>query len=177
MKFLLFLILLTGLGWADLPGHNIHVVLQREQHTMWRGGGPRRDTMRALQAAAQEGGRPVTLIDLRHPPFADDLRGGGGRLTPAGEEKAARELGLRYRSISALDKDLISVLDQALQEGDVYIHCMYGVNRTGFAVGRYATARDLKVDRQKMGTRDWNQGVNFQRRLMREDLAGASNSD
>ena len=56
--------------------------------------------------------------------------------------------------------------NEALAEGDVYIHCHYGVNRTGFAVGRYATARDLEVDRAKMGERDWNQGVAFQKRLM-----------
>jgi hypothetical protein len=119
--------------------------------------------MLALQAQAQQQGRPLTLIDLRHPPFDDDLRGGGGRLTPAGEEKLAAQLGLRYRSVSALDKGLIELIDQALAEGDVYLHCQYGVNRTGFAVGRYATARQLKVDRTKMGERDWNQGVNFQR--------------
>ncbi|MBT9584215.1 hypothetical protein IV102_12810 [bacterium] len=178
MKFFLFLFLLTGLAIADPPGHNVHLVFKGEQGTtMWRGGGPRRDTLQALQAAAQQSGRPITLIDLRHPPFADDLRGGGGRLSPTGEEKAARELGLRYRSISALDKNLINVLDDALQQGDVYLHCMYGVNRTGFAVGRYATARDLQVDRKKMGERDWNQGVNFQRTLIRQGAAGATNSN
>jgi len=141
----------------------VHVVIRREQNTLWRGGGPTRETMLALQSSAQQNGRPITLIDLRHPPFADDLRGGGGRLSPAGEEKMARELGLRYLSVSALDKDLVQLMDRALLEGDVYIHCMYGVNRTGFAVGRYATACELKVDRSKLGVRDWNQGVNFER--------------
>ena len=165
--FLLLFLLIVGVG-AQPPGHNVHRVIDHEQNTLWRGGGPTRETLQALQASAQENHRPITLIDLRHPPFADDLRGGGGRLTPAGEEKMALGLGLRYRSISALDKSLIQVIDEALEQGDVYIHCQYGVNRTGFAVGRYATARDLKVDRQKMGERDWNQGVNFQRRIQKE---------
>lgn len=150
---------------SDPPGHNVHRVVLKEGAVMWRGGSPTRETLRALQATARKTGRPVTFIDLRHPPFDDDLRGGGGRLTPAGEEKAARELGLRYRSISALDRDLIEVLAQALRDGHVYVHCQYGVNRTGFAVGRYATAGKLKVDRTKLGERDWNQGVNFQNNI------------
>jgi hypothetical protein len=163
-----FLLLVSGVAAEAPPGHNIHVVTESKSgSTFWRGGGPRADTLKALQARAKETGRPVTLIDLRHPPFDDDLKGGGGRLTPVAEEKSAKELGLRYRSISALDKSLVPTIDEALKQGDVYIHCMYGVNRTGFAVGRYATARNLKVDREKLGERDWNQGVNFQRNLMR----------
>ena len=148
------------------PGHIVHLVVKKEQNSFWRGGGPTRETMLALQAGAKEFNHPVTLIDLRHPPFNDDWISHAGRLTPDGEEKMAKELGLRYHSISALDKGLIKLIDEALAEGDVYIHCHYGVNRTGFAVGRYATARDLEVDRTKLGERDWNQGVAFQKRLM-----------
>ena len=151
---------------AQPPGHNVHLVVKKEQNSFWRGGGPTRETMLALQAGAKELNHPVTLIDLRHPPFNDDWISHAGRLTPDGEEKMARELGLRYHSISALDKGLIKLIDEALAQGDVYIHCHYGVNRTGFAVGRYATARELEVDRAKMGERDWNQGVAFQKRLM-----------
>lgn len=171
MKSLLltvFLLCGTALYAEAPPGHNVHTVTKTDAGTMfWRGGGVRKDTLQALQARAKETGRPVTLIDLRHPPFDDDLKGGGGRLAPAAEEKTARELGLRYRSISALDKGLVPVIDEALKKGDVYIHCMYGVNRTGFAVGRYATARNLKVERTKLGERDWKQGVDFQRNMMR----------
>lgn len=145
------------------PGHNVHPVVEHEQHLFWRGGGPTRETMLALQASARQHQRPVTLIDLRHPPFDDDRRGGGGRLTPAGEKRLAAQLGLRYRAVSALDKDLIAIIDKALQAGDVYLHCQYGVNRTGFAVARYATAHGLTIDRRKLGERDWNQGVRFQK--------------
>ena len=144
------------------PGHNVHSVRELDERVFWRGGGPTRETMLALQARARQKGRPVTLIDLRHPPFNDDFRGTGARLTPAGEKTLSGQLGLRYRAINALDKNLIRVLDEALQAGDVYLHCQYGVNRTGFAVGRYATAHNLKVDRKKLGERDWNQGVRFQ---------------
>lgn len=165
MKAVVFALALTLAGWAQPPGHNIHEVYRQNGNVFWRGGGPRKDTMLSLQARARETGHPVTLIDLRHPPFEDDLKGGGGRLTPAGEKKLAEQYGLRYQSISALDKNLIPVLDKALQAGDVYIHCMYGVNRTGFAVGRYATAHKLKVDREKLGERDWQQGVDFESRL------------
>ncbi len=174
-KFLLLAMLLVAPAVAaplDLPaatqppGHNVHLVVKKEQNSFWRGGGPTRETMLALQAGAKEFNHPVTLIDLRHPPFNDDWISHAGRLTPDGEEKMAKELGLRYHSISALDKGLIKLIDEALAEGDVYIHCHYGVNRTGFAVGRYATARDLEVDRTKLGERDWNQGVAFQKRLM-----------
>lgn len=165
-KFLLLALLLVAPALADPPGHNIHLVMKKDQNSFWRGGGPTRETMLALQASAKGFGHPVTVIDLRHPAFDDDCIPHAGRLTPNGEEKMASELGLRYHSISALDKGLVPLIDKALAEGDVYLHCQYGVNRTGFAVGRYATARNLKVDRAKMGERDWNQGVAFQKRLM-----------
>jgi hypothetical protein len=165
-KFLLLALLLVAPALADPPGHNVHLVFKKEQNTLWRGGGPTRETLLSLRDTAKELGHPVTLIDLRHPAFDDDWIPHAGRLTPAGEEKLAKELGLRYHSISALDKGLVHLIDEALVEGDVYIHCHYGVNRTGFAVGRYATARELEVDRSKMGERDWNQGVAFQKRLM-----------
>jgi len=149
---------------AAPPGHNVHFVAEDKGGSLfWRGGSPRSDTLQALQKRAQERQRPITLIDLRRPPTRDDLLGHAGRLTPTGEAQLARGLGLRYRSISALDSDLIQVLDQALKAGDVYIHCMYGVNRTGFAVARYATAHGLKLDRKALGKRDWQEGVRFQK--------------
>ena len=154
---------------APPPGHNVHRVVEQDEHLFWRGGGPTRETMLALQATARQQQRPLTLIDLRHPPFDDDRRGGGGRLSPAGEKRLANQLGLRYRAVSALDKDLIAIIDEALQAGDVYLHCQYGVNRTGFAVARYATARGLKVDRRKLGERDWNQGVRFQKNRRKKE--------
>ena len=145
------------------PGINIHLVHSGEKGTFWRGAAPLRDTMKALQKEAQLRGRKVTLIDLRHPANADDRSGKSGRLTPAGEEKMASELGLRYRSVSAFERDLPHQIRKALQEGDVYIHCMYGVNRTGFAVARYATAHRLKVERTGLGPRDWSDGAAYQR--------------
>jgi hypothetical protein len=130
---------------------------------LWRGGAPRQDTLQALHRT----GHKVTLIDLRHPANTDDKSGKEGRLSPQDEARLSRQLGFRYVSISALDKNLPVVMDQALSRGDVYIHCMYGANRTGFAVGRYATADKVDVPRDGLGTRDWNEGTDFQQRLER----------
>ncbi|NDD27385.1 MAG: hypothetical protein EB084_03865 [Proteobacteria bacterium] len=153
----------TQKGPAPPPGFNVHLVTLANGHRLWRGGAPRPDTLAALLASARARGVRVTLLDLRHPPFEDDLSGKGGRLSPDAEKKAASTASSRYLSMSALDPSLLKQIEEALSEGDVYVHCMYGVNRTGFAVGRYATARGASVDRTGLGERDFNQGEAFQR--------------
>lgn len=164
---------LTALGSAELaelpPGHNVHQVLVRQGGgTAWRGGAPTRQTLLDLQARARERKRPLLLIDLRHPDNEDDRSGKSGRLSPEAERQLASELGLRYVSISALDHDLVPTMKQGLKDGDIYVHCMYGVNRTGFAMGRYATATHCDMDREALGKRDWQQGVDFETRVQRE---------
>ena len=152
-------------GAANPPGFNVYVVQKKPGSTFYRGGAPRKDTMQALAKAAKAKGKTVTLVDLRTPPFKDDVSGKGGRLSPTQEAAMAEELGIRYVAINALKKDLPSRLKQFQQRGDVYIHCMYGVNRTGFAVARFARAHKVKVDATRLGKRDVKQGDAFQRRL------------
>ena len=148
------------------PGFNVHLVLVTpEGHRFWRGGAPRKDTLDSLAVDATARGATVTLIDLRHPPSADDLSGKGGRLSPDGEPARGAQKGFRYLSISALDKQFNAQLDEALARGDVYLHCMYGVNRTGFAVARYARRHQVKISREGLGKRDWTQGDAFEARL------------
>ncbi|MHB2016529.1 MAG: protein-tyrosine phosphatase family protein [Candidatus Xenobia bacterium] len=167
MRHVLFLALLLGLApaFADAPppGFNVHEVAHTLHGTFWRGGAPRRDTVQALQKAAAAQHRTVTFIDLRHPANGDDTSGKQGRLSPADEQKLAASLGLHYLSISALDPDLIQRIDRALHQGDVYIHCMYGVNRTGFAVARWSLADHVATSRNGLGVRDWADGAAFQR--------------
>ena len=148
-------------------GINVHYVAGGEKGVFWRGAAPRRDTLQALLKSAQARNVKVTLIDLRHPANSDDRSGKSGRLSPHSENQACQEMGLHYESVSAMDGNLIGVLKEALARGDVYIHCMYGVNRTGFAVGRFATAQRLKVERDGLGRRDWEQGVRWQQRVNR----------
>jgi hypothetical protein len=45
---------------------------------------------------------------------------------------------------------------------------MYGVNRTGFAVARYATAKGLDVGREGLGVRDWRDGAAFEARRSKD---------
>lgn len=149
------------------PGFNVHVVEKKAGSTFYRGGAPRKDTMEALVKAAKAKGKTVTLVDLRKPAFKDDHSGKGGRLSPAQEATMARKMGARYVAVNALTKDLPAQLRKFQQQGDVYIHCMYGVNRTGFAVARYARAHKLKVDTTKLGKRDIKQGDTFQANLER----------
>lgn len=145
------------------PGFNIHLVRPHDGHRFYRGGAPRGDTFKTLVSAARARGVIVTFIDLRHPPSTDDESGKGGRLAPAAEQKMATAEHMGYVSVSALDKTLLARIDEALAQGDVYLHCMYGVNRTGFAIGRYATGRKLAVDRDGLGERDYSQGEAFQK--------------
>lgn len=151
---------------SKVPGFNVHVVQQKPGSTFYRGGAPRKDTMEALARAAKAKGKTATLVDLRiKPTFKDDTSGKGGRLTPAQEAAMAKKLGIRYVAINALQKDLPAQLRKFQQHGDIYIHCMYGVNRTGFAVARFAKAAKVKVPTQGLGKRDVRQGDAFQTRL------------
>jgi hypothetical protein len=150
---------------APPPGYNVHLVREAKGRRFWRGAAPRRDTLEALAASARQRGVPVTLVDLRRPATADDVSGKQSKLSPAGEADAARELGLGYLSLSALDREFATKLWKAVAKGDVYMHCMYGVNRTGFAVARYAYTTGETVDRTGLGPRDWKQGNAFQARL------------
>jgi hypothetical protein len=152
---------------APPPGFNVHLSHEEGSSRFWRGGAPRKDTMAALAADAKKRGVTVTLVDLRKPPYDDDLRGKGGRLSPKAEAALAQKLGMRYLHISALDRSLPAKLKQARQAGDLYMHCMYGVNRTGFASARYARAHGVTMNRKGVGKRDWNQGDRFQAALKR----------
>lgn len=147
------------------PGKNVHRVAEVETGVFWRGAAPLSETLTALASSAKGRKRSVTLLDLRSPANSDDRSRKGGRHSPESESAAAKALGIRYRAISALDKDLVKVINTALSSGDVYIHCMYGVNRTGFAVGRWARSKgsdDSRIDRTGLGDRDWRQGWEFQ---------------
>lgn len=150
---------------APPPGFNVHLVQEKETARFWRGGAPKPETVEALAKAAKARGVTVTFIDLRKPANSDDRSGKGGRLSPAAEEALAKKLGLRYEAINALDRALPARLQAAQTKGDVYIHCMYGVNRTGFAVARYARSTGAKVPDDGLGKRDWKQGDAFQQRL------------
>jgi hypothetical protein len=149
------------------PGFNIHLVRETGSSRFWRGGAPRKDTLESLATAARKRGGVVTLFDLRKPANSDDRSSKAGRLSPADEESLARKLGLRYEAVSALDRTLPTRLDEALARGDVYMHCMYGVNRTGFATARYARAERVSVDKTGLGKHDWKQGDAFQAALRR----------
>ena len=149
---------------APPPGHNVHLVTEAGNSRFWRGGAPRKATLESLAAAARSRGVEVTLVDLRKPATADDRSGGGGRLSPQQEATEARRLGVRYLAISALDRSLTARLQDALRRGDVYMHCMYGVNRTGFATARYARSAGISVSREALGKRDWKQGEAFEAR-------------
>ena len=154
-----------GVSEAAPPARNVHLVLKRDGNLFWRGAAPRSDTVEALLRAARARNVQVTLIDLRHPFTRDDLTGAERKLTPAQESKLAEQLGAHYHSLSAMDKKLPSLIDAALKKGDVYIHCMYGVNRTGFAVARFALAEHEQPDRVGLGKKDWDEGAAFQRRV------------
>lgn len=150
---------------APPPGFNVHLVQETATGRIWRGGAPRKDTAAALAESARRRGVGLTFVDLRTPPNRDDRTAKRGRLTPAAEKATAAALGARYLAVSALDPQFPARLREAARRGDVYIHCMYGVNRTGFAVARYATAERLAPPREGLGRRDWAQGTSFQARL------------
>jgi hypothetical protein len=156
--------LVLGAAAAEAPpGHNIHLVREVDGHRFWRGGAPTKETVRSLVDAAIARKLQVTFVDLRSPDTADDRSGKGGRLSPTEEKALAEKSGARYVCISALKKPLVDTLTDSLKRGDVYMHCMYGVNRTGFACARYATALKIDIPRDSLGKRDWEQGVAFQK--------------
>lgn len=155
----------VGAQAAAPPGLNVHLVHTQEGNRLWRGAAPRRDTVEALAGAARAKGRRATFIDLRHPANADDRSGKSNRLSPADEQALCRKSGVDYLAISALDRNLIPRLQEALGRGDVYMHCMYGVNRTGFAAGRYSRSLNLQASRKGAGSRDWRQGEEFETRI------------
>jgi hypothetical protein len=152
---------------SPVPGFNVHTVQEKDGKRFLRGGAPRKDTVEALARSARARGVTVTFVDLRKPANADDRSGKAGRLSPAQEEAMARKLGLRYVAVSALDRSLPEQLRRYQQDGDIYMHCMYGVNRTGFAAARFATAHKLKISTEGLGKRDVKQGEAFQRGLRR----------
>lgn len=158
------LFLAFGVSAAEAPpGHNVHLVREVKGSRFWRGGAPTKDTVKDLVDSAKARSVQLTFVDLRAPDNADDRSGKGGRLTPTQEKALAERYGARYVQISALKKPLVDTLKDALKRGDVYMHCMYGVNRTGFACARYATALKIDIPRDKLGKRDWDQGERFQR--------------
>ncbi len=146
-------------------GFNVHLVEIVNGHRFWRGGAPTEKTMSALVAASRARGVMLTLIDLRKPANKDDRSGKGGRMSPAAEQRAVAAAGesVRYQALSALAKDLTSRIAAALRTGDVYVHCMYGVNRTGFAIGRHAASTGRAPNRKGLGERDYRQGVAYHR--------------
>ena len=147
------------------PGFNVHLVQETKTGRLWRGGAPRKDTLEALAESAKKRHVTVTLLDLRTPANADDKSGKAGRLSPAQEKALCEKLGLRYEPVSALDAKLTDRMTEALTKGDAYFHCMYGVNRTGYAAARYACATQAHVDPAGLGKHDWEQGYAHQRRL------------
>ena len=147
------------------PGFNVHLAQETPTGRFWRGGAPKPETIQALAKDAKARGVTVTFIDLRQPANKDDRSGKGGRLSPDAEKALATRLGLRYEAVNALDKGLPNRLTAALKQGDIYMHCMYGVNRTGFAAARYSVATGAKNPTTGLGKRDWKQGEAFQKRL------------
>jgi hypothetical protein len=143
----------------------VHAVVQKESNVLWRGAAPRQDTVEALAAKAAAHDKTVTIFDLRQPSNDDDRSGKAGRLSPEAEKALADKLHVQYVSVSALEHDLPARIDQALRSGDVYIHCMYGVNRTGFACGRYEVADGLHVDHTGLGNKDIQEGIDFQHKV------------
>lgn len=144
------------------PGFNVHFVCSYGWGKMWRGGAPTAQTLAWLGRHARQHNLTLTLIDLRAPASSDDVSGKGKRFTPTQEKLWARREHHAYYSMSALDAKLLPTLEQARRKGDVYIHCMYGVNRTGFAIGRFTVSTGAAIDKSGLGARDIKQGVDFQ---------------
>lgn len=147
-------------------GHNVHLVAQGPGTLLFRGGAPTPDTLKWLQTLARQRGVPLTLVDLRTPPRPYDLNQENGRLAPDREKSLLAQGGNRYVPLSALDKKFTSTMASLTSKpGIVYFHCQYGVNRTGFALGRLVVNTGLKLDRTGVGERDFNQGVAYEQKL------------
>ena len=161
-------ILPNKVSFSDSPkdfnpvGHNVFKVLEVDGSILWRGGAPTINTILELAEFSKKHNRIVTLIDLRKPERAYDLSGDNGGLTSLKERNLSESKGLNYLRISALDPSFCEVVTDKLKEGDVYLHCMYGVNRTGFAVGRLSINQGAKFDIDGLGKRDVRSGENFE---------------
>ncbi len=186
LRCVLFLLLATVVGgpaWAvdpgqtpaavrplsqetlGIPGHNVHVVSASEGYLFLRGAAPTTQTMSWLLEVAKKTGLPLTMVDLRVPVRDYDKNGEGGRLSPATEKGLTEKAGHTYVPRSALAKtfgeDLAAIAAQP--RGIVYLHCQYGVNRTGFAIGRLHKLTGMDFDRTGLGDRDFKQGVAYQK--------------
>lgn len=148
----------------NAPGYNIHIVEHSPGKLVLRGGAPTKGTMDWLNRVAKENNLPLTVVDLRTPARPYDLNKEGGRLTPTEEKSHLLALGHQYAPMSALGKTFGHDLNNIVgKEGIVYIHCQYGVNRTGFAIGRLSKLTGKQFDRTGLGDRDFKQGVNYQK--------------
>lgn len=143
-------------------GHNVFKVLETDRSILWRGGAPSKETILELAEFSKKYNRSVTLIDLRKPERAYDLSGDNGGLTSVEEKNLSERNGLNYLRISALDPSFCEVVIDKLKAGDVYLHCMYGVNRTGFAIGRLSIDQGAEFDIEGLGKRDVRSGENFE---------------
>lgn len=148
-----------------LPGINVHLVRTTQTGRFWRGSAPLPETLEALAASAHRRHTSVTVIDLRYPVRKMDEVIQNGRLRPWDEVPVCQKLGLRYLTFSEFRPDLPAQIAKALAQGDVYLHCMYGKNRTGFAVARYACANNLVLNYDGLGEGDVIGGVAFQRKM------------
>lgn len=146
----------------NLKGHNVYKVLESPNSILWRGGAPTNETISDLAEFSKKHNRKVTLIDLRKPERAYDLSGDNGGLTSYEEKNLSKSNGLNYLRISALDPAFCDIVTEKLKGGDVYLHCMYGVNRTGFAIGRLSIDQGATFDTEGLGKRDVRSGENFE---------------
>ncbi|GEM_PF-6931894 len=142
--------------------HNVYKVLEGDRSILWRGGAPTKETILELAEFSKKHNRSVTLIDLRKPERDYDRSGDNGGLTIHEEKNLSESNGLNYLRISALDSKFCEVLGEKLKEGDVYLHCMYGVNRTGFAIGRFSIDQGAEYDIEGLGKRDVRSGEKFE---------------
>ena len=140
----------------------MYKVLEGDRSILWRGGAPTKETILELAEFSKKHNRSVTLIDLRKPERDYDRSGDNGGLTIHEEKNLSESNGLNYLRISALDSKFCEVLGEKLKEGDVYLHCMYGVNRTGFAIGRFSIDQGAEYDIEGLGKRDVRSGEKFE---------------
>lgn len=153
--------------YNNIPGHNIHLVLEREGNFLIRGGAPTHATLDAAFASAKEKkkdeGREVFIIDLRGRPFKEDLRGRAGRLTPSRLKSEVDKRGGTYLLTTAFQRDLPFRALKYLERGDVVIHCNEGKDRTGFFFGRLIESGISFSNTEGMDPVDIEQGKRYQR--------------
>lgn len=147
----------------DAPGYNIHIVSQTPGQLILRGGAPTKGTLQWLTKLAKDNKLPLTMVDLRTPARSYDLNREGNRLPPNEEKSILAAAGHTHLPLSALDKQFPQKVSPLLAgPGIVYFHCQYGVNRTGFAIGRLSKMTGKSFDRTGLGDRDFKQGFNYQ---------------